>query len=103
MNNIYKKGVVILDFGSQYTQLIARRVREQNVYSVILPPNTSLDDISQLDPAAIILSGGPSSVYEDNAPQFDHEILDIDLPMLGICSTSDSAVFNVCSLMELTP
>ena len=85
MNNIFKKGVVILDFGSQYTQLIARRVREQNVYSVILPPNTSLDHISQLDPAAIILSGGPSSVYEDNAPQLDHKMLDIDLPMFGIC------------------
>ncbi len=85
MSNIYDRGVVILDFGSQYTQLIARRVRELNVYSFILPPETSVDKILSLNPGALILSGGPSSIYDQNTPDFDHKILDIDLPILGIC------------------
>ena len=85
MNNIYKNGVVILDFGSQYTQLIARRVRESNVFSEILSPETKLNEIISRNPAAIILSGGPSSIYEDDSPQFDVEILDSELPILGIC------------------
>ena len=85
MKGFHKDGVVILDFGSQYTQLIARRVREQNVYSEILPPETSLNKILNREPAAMILSGGPSSVYEKNAPEFDPEILETALPTLGIC------------------
>ena len=85
MKGFHKDGVVILDFGSQYTQLIARRVREQNVYSEILPPETSLNKILNREPAAMILSGGPSSVYEKNAPEFDPEILKTALPTLGIC------------------
>ena len=85
MKGLHKDGVVILDFGSQYTQLIARRVREQNVYSEILPPETSLNKILNREPAAMILSGGPSSVYEKNAPEFDPEILETALPTLGIC------------------
>ena len=85
MNNIYRNGVVILDFGSQYTQLIARRIRELNVYSVIMPPETSLDKILNLNPAALILSGGPSSIYDQNTPDFDQKILEINLPILGIC------------------
>ena len=85
MNGLNKDGVVILDFGSQYTQLIARRIREQNVYSEILPPETSLNKILNREPAAMILSGGPSSVYEKNAPKFDSQILKTDLPTLGIC------------------
>ena len=85
MNNIYDSGVVILDFGSQYTQLIARRVRELNVYSIIMPPETSIDKILSLDPGALILSGGPSSIYDQNTPDFDKKILDIDMPILGIC------------------
>ena len=85
MNNIHDSGVVILDFGSQYTQLIARRVRELNVYSIIMPPETSIDKILSLDPGALILSGGPSSIYDQNTPDFDKKILDIDLPILGIC------------------
>ena len=80
-----KKGVVILDFGSQYTQLIARRVRELNVYSEILSSNTHLSQIIERDPSAIILSGGPSSVFGDEAPSFDKKIFDIDIPILGIC------------------
>ncbi|MAR15574.1 MAG: glutamine-hydrolyzing GMP synthase [Flammeovirgaceae bacterium] len=78
-------GVLILDFGSQYTQLIARRVREKNVYSEIYPPNTSLKSILSKNPKAIILSGGPASVFSDDAPNFDKEILNINIPILGIC------------------
>ena len=85
MNQLHSKGVVILDFGSQYTQLIARKVRELNVYSEVLSPDTSLDKIKQCDPSAIILSGGPSSVFEDGAPIFDKNIFNIDIPILGIC------------------
>jgi GMP synthase (glutamine-hydrolysing) len=77
--------VVILDFGSQYTQLIARRVREQKVYSVVLPCTAPLDEIRKLHPAAIILSGGPCSVYDDDAPIADPKILELGFPVLGIC------------------
>ena len=83
--NILADKILIIDFGSQYTQLIARRVRELYVYSIILPPDTSIDKILSLNPGALILSGGPSSIYDQNAPDFDQKILDIDLPILGIC------------------
>ena len=78
-------GALILDFGSQYTQLIARRVREKNIYSEILPSNTSLKSILSKNPKAIILSGGPASVFTDDAPDFDEELLNINIPILGIC------------------
>ncbi|MGH9615421.1 MAG: glutamine-hydrolyzing GMP synthase [Acidobacteriaceae bacterium] len=77
--------IVILDFGSQYTQLIARRIREQNVYSVVLPCTASFETIQQLDPAGIILSGGPSSVYDADAPPADARVLAMGVPVLGIC------------------
>lgn len=77
--------IVILDFGSQYTQLIARRVRELNVYCEIFPWNTPRDRVDQLNPAAYILSGGPASVYEVNAPTLSSYIIESGLPILGIC------------------
>ena len=77
--------IVILDFGSQYTQLIARRIREFNVFSVVLPCTTPLEKILALTPKGIVLSGGPSSVYDDAAPKADKAILDTGLPVLGIC------------------
>jgi len=77
--------VLILDFGSQYTQLIARRVRECGVYSEIHPYNIPFSKIEKLDPAAIIFSGGPSSVYENNAPLPDDRIFSLNKPILGIC------------------
>jgi len=77
--------VIILDFGGQYTQLIARRVRELGVYSEILPFNTTVEAIRQKDPKGIILSGGPSSVYETGAPHPDPDVLQIGVPVLGIC------------------
>lgn len=77
--------VVILDFGSQYTQLIARRIREMKVYAEILPGTVSVDEIKKENPSAIILSGGPSSIYEKGAPQADERLFDLNLPLLGIC------------------
>ncbi len=77
--------IVILDFGSQYTQLIARRIREQNVFSVVLPCTASYESIQQLNPAGIILSGGPSSVYDADAPPADARVLSMGAPVLGIC------------------
>ncbi len=76
---------LILDFGSQYTQLIARRVRELNIYCEIVPFRTPLEEIRSKQPNAIILSGGPSSVYADDAPHCDRGILDLGVPVLGIC------------------
>jgi GMP synthase (glutamine-hydrolysing) len=77
--------VVILDFGAQYTQLIARRVREFNVFSVVLPCTASLDAVTALNPIGIVLSGGPSSVYDADAPKADAAVLALGLPVLGIC------------------
>ena len=89
-----ENGVIILDFGSQYTQLIARRIREQNVYSEILPPETKIAEILVKKPAALILSGGPSSVSENDAPEFDPLIFNIDIPILGICYGLQLLVHN---------
>jgi GMP synthase (glutamine-hydrolysing) len=77
--------VIIIDFGSQYTQLIARKIRELKVYAEIIPSFYSIDEIKNEKPAAIILSGGPSSVYEKGAPQVDPEVFDLGVPVLGIC------------------
>ena len=77
--------IVILDFGSQYTQLIARRVRELDVFSIVLPCTTALAEVLALKPIGIVLSGGPSSVYDADAPQADPAVLRTGLPLLGIC------------------
>lgn len=77
--------VVILDFGSQYTQLIARRTREQNVFSVVLPCTVPVAEIERLRPIGVILSGGPSSVYDSDAPPADPALLKLGVPVLGIC------------------
>lgn len=79
------KPVLVVDFGAQYAQLIARRVREANVYSEIVHHDITAEKIAKLDPAAIILSGGPSSVYEEGSPQLDPAILELGIPVLGIC------------------
>ena len=77
--------IVILDFGSQYTQLIARKIRELHYYAEIYPYHTPVDEITKLKPAGLILSGGPSSIYEEAAPRPQKSILDLQLPVLGIC------------------
>jgi GMP synthase (glutamine-hydrolysing) len=79
------QSVVILDFGAQYTQLIARRIREQNVFSVVLPCNVSLAEIKRCGPVGIVLSGAPWSVYDKNAPPADPQLFELGLPVLGIC------------------
>ncbi len=82
---MHEEKILVLDFGSQYTQLIARRVRESKVYSEIYPYNVPLDRIIAFNPKGIILSGGPSSVYEKLAPLPDPEIFNLGIPLLGIC------------------
>ncbi len=79
------QSVVVLDFGAQYSQLIARRVREQNVFSAVLPCNAKIEEIRMYSPVGIILSGGPSSVYDQDAPAADPRVFELGLPVLGIC------------------
>jgi GMP synthase (glutamine-hydrolysing) len=83
--DIYSQKILILDFGSQYTQLIARRVREAQVYCEIHPFSMSLSKIKAFDPKGVILSGGPASIYDKGAPMADPRILDLGVPVLGIC------------------
>jgi GMP synthase (glutamine-hydrolysing) len=83
-NSLYDS-IAVLDFGSQYSQLIARRVRECNTYSELLPCTISAAELKRLNPKGIILSGGPSSVYEEHAPKVDPDIWKLGLPVLGIC------------------
>ena len=79
------QSIVILDFGAQYTQLIARRIREQNVFSVVLPCNARLEEVKSYKPAGIILSGAPWSVYDKDAPPADPRVFELGVPVLGIC------------------
>jgi len=79
------QSIVVLDFGAQYSQLIARRIREQNIFSAVLPCNASLEEIRSYSPVGIVLSGGPSSVYDHDAPAADRGIFQLGLPVLGIC------------------
>lgn len=82
MNN---EKILIIDFGSQYTQLIARRIRENKVYSEIYPHTISAKKVSEIKPMGIIFSGGPMSVYDEDAPSIDNQILNLGIPILGIC------------------
>ena len=85
MNNLHDDRVLILDFGSQYTQLIARRVRECGVYSEIFPWDEALERIRAFGAKGLILSGGPESTLESQTPQVPLEILELGVPILGIC------------------
>jgi GMP synthase (glutamine-hydrolysing) len=82
---IDRQMVVILDFGSQYSELIARRIRETQVYSEVLSYRTTIEQLRQLNPKGIILSGGPNSVYDEGAPRCDPGIWDLGIPILGVC------------------
>ena len=84
-DSIHQEKVIVLDFGSQYTQLIARRIREQRVYCEIHPCSVSIDDVKEMKPRALVLSGGPASVLDDDAPTVDASIFDLGVPVLGIC------------------
>ncbi|MBQ9501854.1 MAG: GMP synthase (glutamine-hydrolyzing), partial [Lentisphaeria bacterium] len=77
--------IIVLDFGSQYSQLIARRIRECHVYSRIMPFSTTAEALRAENPRGIILSGGPASVYAPGAPKCDPAIFDLGVPVLGIC------------------
>jgi GMP synthase (glutamine-hydrolysing) len=85
LSDIHSERILILDFGSQYTQLIARRVREAKVYCEIYPFNAGLEKVRTFRPKGLILSGGPSSVYDAGAPLIDKAVIDIGVPVLGIC------------------
>src|SRR5437660_8112033 len=78
-------GVVVLDFGGQYPQRIARRIREEQGFSAVLPCTSSIEEICKFEPAGIVLSGGPSSVYDPEAPKCDPKVLALAIPVLGIC------------------
>ena len=80
-----RENIVVLDFGGQYNQLIARRVRECNVYCEVHPYTISMDELKALAPSGIILTGGPNSVYGEDSPQCNPEVFKLGIPVLGIC------------------
>lgn len=95
--------IVILDYGSQYTQLIARRIRELHVYSEIVPHDATRETILKLEPCGIILSGGPNSVYDPGAPALADFLLELHLPMLGICYGMQLLAHNLGGRVEKSP
>ena len=99
---LHKELILILDFGSQYTQLIARRIREVNVYSEIHSHTFPLEKIKSLNPSGIILSGGPMSVYDEDAPKINSEIFNLGIPILGICYGLQIIAHNFDSEVEPT-
>ena len=102
--NIQHETVIILDFGSQYTQLIARRVREAGVYCEILPFNTSAQKIASRRPKGVILSGSPASVYQENAPRPPDALQEsIDCPLLGICYGLQVVAFDMGGEVKPSP
>jgi len=84
-NSFNRQTIAIIDFGSQYSELIARRIRETQVYSEVISYRTTAEQLRNLDPKGIILSGGPNSVYDEHAPQCDPQIWDLGIPILGVC------------------
>ncbi|MGH2959483.1 MAG: glutamine-hydrolyzing GMP synthase, partial [Solirubrobacterales bacterium] len=95
--------VLVLDFGGQYSQLIARRVRECGVYSELLPANISIESLKERNPDGIILSGGPASVYADDAPELRNELLELGIPVLGICYGMQAMALNLGGKVESAP
>jgi GMP synthase (glutamine-hydrolysing) len=95
--------VLILDFGSQYTRLIARAIRELEVYCEVAPPSLSAEEIQQRGPKALVLSGGPRSVYESQAPRLDPGIYELGLPILGICYGMQLIVHQLAGRVERSP
>jgi GMP synthase (glutamine-hydrolysing) len=102
-SHVAAERILVLDFGSQYSQLIARRVREQNVYCEIVRHNITAEQIRRHHPQGLILSGGPSSVYEDGSPRCDETIFQLGLPILGICYGMQLACHSLGGRVENTP
>ena len=92
--------VLVLDFGGQYSQLIARRVRECGVFAELLPHTAGLDRIRERKPAALVLSGGPASVYSEGAPELRPELLELGVPVLGICYGMQAMVHTLGGRVE---
>jgi GMP synthase (glutamine-hydrolysing) len=103
MKRLADEKVLVLDFGSQYAQLIARRVRQQHVYCEIVRHDITAARIRELAPRGLILSGGPASVYEAGAPQCDPEIFRLGLPVLGICYGMQLACQALGGRVQNTP
>src|SRR3954452_17167 len=92
--------VVVLDYGGQYSQLIARRVRELGVFSELLPHHVGVDEVRRRAPKGLILSGGPASVYAEGAPRLDPELLELGIPVLGICYGMQAIVLTLGGKVE---
>jgi GMP synthase (glutamine-hydrolysing) len=92
--------VLVIDFGGQYNQLIARRVREFNVYCEMYPYTISLEKIKSLNPIGIIFTGGPSSVTDEGAPRIDKGIFDLGIPVLGICYGAQLIAYTLNGKVE---
>src|SRR5919205_939244 len=92
--------VVVLDYGGQYSQLIARRVRELGVFSELLPHHVGAEEVRRRRPKGLILSGGPASVYAPAAPRLDHELLELGIPVLGICYGMQALVLELGGRVE---
>ena len=98
-----KEMIIVLDFGGQYNQLIARRVRECNVYAEVHPYTLSLDKIKEMNPKGIIFTGGPNSVYGEDSPRYQKEIFDLGIPILGICYGSQLMAYMLGGTVETAP
>lgn len=95
--------IIVLDFGGQYNQLIARRVRECNVYCEVKPYTMSLEEIKAINPKGIIFTGGPNSVYDESSPHYDKEIFELGIPILGICYGSQLMAHSLGGAVETAP
>ena len=95
--------VIVLDFGGQYNQLIARRVRECNVYCEVLPYTTSLQTIKEMNPKGIIFTGGPNSVYDPASPHYEKGIFELDIPVLGICYGAQLIAYTLGGTVKTAP
>ena len=103
MSNATKETVIVLDFGGQYNQLIARRVRECNVYCEILPYTVDIQKIKDINPKGIIFTGGPNSVYDESSPHYTPEIFELGIPILGICYGSQLMMHLLGGKVEVAP
>ena len=95
--------VLVLDFGGQYNQLIARRVRECGVYCEVKPSTIRLDELRAADPKGIIFTGGPNSVYDEESPRCSREIFDLGIPILGICYGSQLMAYMLGGQVKTAP